>query len=276
VRGDDPSAALLGQAAKLAGWTVLVRPAGSVWVIDLAAAAQAGWPRASTAKRLRRYSRNLAALGKVSWRHVRGADWNERVLEQLGQIEAESWIARETDGGDAKFLHPQQRRQWLQALADPILAEMLCATILILDDRPIAFCFDLDNGPRRYGIAGSYVESYSDYHVGTMVNYRVMADAIAAGQAFLDLGAGDSGYKREMGAANAYELHDLLFVRNPLIAKAFSRVWGTELSEQGPRARSGSAHHANRASVWSPLVRVAGAFGISAALTNTVIAVLNG
>jgi hypothetical protein len=84
---------------------------------DLAAAVQAGWPRASTAKRLRRYDRNLAALGDVSWRHVRGADWNERVLEQLGQIEAESWIARETDGRDAKFLHPQQRRQWLRALA---------------------------------------------------------------------------------------------------------------------------------------------------------------
>lgn len=275
VRSDDPSAALLSTAAEIAGWTVLVRPAGSAWVIDLAAAVQAGWPRGSTAKRLRRYDRSLAALGKVAWHHVRGAEWNERVLEQLGQIEADSWISRETDGGDAKFLHQWQRRQWLRTLADPVLAEMLCATILMLDDRPIAFCFDLDNGPRRYGIAGSYVESYAAYHVGKMVNYRVMADAIADGRTWLDLGSGDSGYKREMGAKEAYELRDLLFVRNPLLAKVLSRAWGEELGDQAPCSRPGSAHHADRSKVWKSVSRAAGAFGISTAVTTAAIALLS-
>ncbi len=275
VRGDDPSALLMCKAAELAGWTVLVRPAGSAWVIDLAAAVQAGWPRGSTAKRLRRYNRNLAALGKVSWRYVRGADWKERVLEQLGQIEAESWIARETDGSDAKFLHPQQRRQWLRALADPVLAEMLCATILLLDDRPIAFCFDLNNGPRRYGIAGSYAERYAPYHVGKMVNYRVMADAIADGQTVLDLGSGDSGYKREMGATEGYPLRDLLFVRNPLLAKLFSKAWGEGFADQGSPARPGSAHHAGRAEVWKPLAKAAGALGVSAAVATAAITFMN-
>lgn len=226
VRGDDPSAALIRKAAELADWAVLARPSGSAWVIDLAAAAKDGWPRASTAKRLRRYDRNLAAVGKVSWQRVRGADWNEGVLEQLGQIEAESWVARQTGSGDPKFLHPEQRRQWLHALADPVLAQMLCATILMLDDRPIAFCFDLDNGLRKYGIAGSYAERFAPYHVGKMVNYRVMADALADGQTMLDLGSGDSGYKREMGAVEAYPLIDLLFVRSLILARILGRVWG--------------------------------------------------
>lgn len=275
VRGDDPSPALLSKAAERAGWTVLARPAGSSWVIDLAAAAATGWPRASTAKRLRRYKRNLAALGTVAWRHVRGAGWDERVLEQLGQIEAESWIARETDGGDAKFLHPHQRRNWQRALTDPVLAEMLCATILLLDDRPIAFCLDLDNGPRQYGIAGSYAESFAPYHVGKLVNYRVMADAIADGQTLLDLGSGDSGYKREMGAVEAYQLSDLLFVRNPLLAKVFAKVWGEEFGTQPAPARPGSAGHAGRAEVWKPLAKAAGTIGVSAALATAAVALFN-
>lgn len=267
MRGDDPAVALMREAGAMAGWQVLARPAGSAFVIDLAAAAAAGWPRGSTAKRLRRYDRNLAAQGTVSWRHVRGADWDEGVLAALGDIEAASWIASETDGSDAKFLHPHQRRQWACVLADPALAQMLCATILLLDDRPIAFCLDLDNGPRQYGIAGSYDREFAPFHVGKMVNYRVMADAIADGQTLLDLGSGDSGYKREMGAVAAYELVDLLFVRNPVLARVFGKVWGDKgagISDDA--ARPGSAGHAGRADVWKHLAKAAGALGASAAL----------
>lgn len=238
MRGNDPGVAILSQAARLAGWRVLARPAGSCWVIDLAAARAEGWPRGSTAKRLRRYERNLAAQGVVGWRHVRGRDWSEQVLEELGRIEAQSWITRTTDGSDAKFLQPYQRAQWQCALADPVLAEMLCATILTLDNRAVAFCLDLDNGPCQYGIAGSYCADMAPFHVGKLVNYRVMADAIADGQDVLDLGSGDSGYKREMGAVEAYQLVDLLFARNPLVAAVLGRVW------RGPKERGPAGHPA--------------------------------
>ncbi len=253
MRGNDPGVALVSQAARLAGWRVLARPSGSCWVIDLAVARADGWPRGSTAKRLRRYERNLAAQGAVGWRHVRGDSWSDAVLEELGQIEAASWIARTTDGSDAKFLQPHQRRQWQRALTDPVLAEMLCATILTVDERPVAFCLDLDNGPCQYGIAGSYREDMAAFHVGKLVNYRVMADAIADGQDVLDLGSGDSGYKREMSAVEAYQLVDLLFVRNALLAAVLGRVW------RGAQAGGG---HAGRAEVWKPLSDAAGARGV--------------
>lgn len=275
MRGDDPSALLLTKAAELAGWTVLARPAGTAWVIDLSAASEAGWPRASTAKRLRRYDRNLAALGKVAWLHVRGSAWNEDVLAQLGQIEAESWIGRETKGNDAKFLHPHRRRQWQHALCDPVLAEMLCATILMLDGAPIAFCLDLDNGPRQYGIAGSYVERFAPFNVGKMLNYRVMADAIADGQTILDLGSGDSGYKREMGAIAGYQLTDLLFVRSPLLGSMLATVWGEEFGDARGQAESGSSSHAGRFEVWKPLAKAAGALGVSATIAGAAISFFN-
>ena len=226
ARQDDPAMVLLRDGARQAGWTVLARPSGTSWVIDCEALRGQGWPRSSTARRIRRIERRLAEKGAVSWDIVRGKLWNNSVLEQLGSVEAASWIASKTDGSGAKFLTEHHRTRWQTALADPVLAEMLCATILRLDGRAIAFSFDLDDGPVRYGIAGSYVSDFSDFEVGKLANHRSLADAMDAGQKLLDLGAGDSGYKREMGAVRGYDLADYLFVRRPLAAKVMARVWG--------------------------------------------------
>ena len=85
---------LLIAAAQLANWRVLSRPAGTSWVIDLNAARTAGYPRPSVAKKLRAAWRKLEEHGTLRWRYVRGADWNTAALEDMGRIEAQSWIAR--------------------------------------------------------------------------------------------------------------------------------------------------------------------------------------
>ena len=213
-------------AAWMAGWSVLSRPAGTSWVIDCDALRKAGWPRQSTAKRFARIERRLAGLGVVSWQYVRGSDWNDRVLAELGEVEAASWIVTRTDGSGAKFMTPDQRAQWRAAASDPVLADMLCATILRVDGCAVAFSFDLDDGPVRYGIAGSYRQDFGRYEVGKLANHRALADAVAAGFNIVDLGTGDSGYKRKMGAVPGYDLADLLFVRSPTAARLLERVWG--------------------------------------------------
>jgi len=234
ARSDDQAVARLTEAAKLANWAVLARDAGTSWAIDLDTARAGGWPRNSTAKRLARIERRLASLGTVAWRHVRGSDWNDSVLDQLAAVEAASWIAAKTDGRGAKFMTAAQRAAWRTALADPVLAGMLCATLLTIDGQAVAFSFDLDDGPVRYGIAGSYMTAFGNYEVGKLANYRAVTDAIEAGQRSVDLGAGDSGYKREMGAAAAYDFTDLLFVRNPAAARLLARVWGAALEPGKP------------------------------------------
>jgi hypothetical protein len=221
----DPAARLLIAGALQAGWSVLTQRAGTIWVIDLDELRTKGWPSKSTARKLRRYEARAGELGRVEWRYVRGSDWDESALEQMGAVEAASWVGTHTDGSGAKFMHPDQRALWRTALGDPVLAEMLCATILLIDGRAVAFSFDLDDGPVQYGIAGSYVSGLRDYNVGRLTNYRAIADAIADGQAVMDMGAGDSGYKREMGAVPAYDLVDHLFVRNRLAAAALRRWW---------------------------------------------------
>lgn len=246
ARRNDPALALLVEAARLANWTVLSRPVGTSWVIDLEAARAAGWPRGSTSRKLRHAWRKLEALGTPRWRQVRGAAWNPGVLDALGRIEAQSWIARTTDGSGAKFLTGAQRALWRRALADPVLADKLAATILMLDERPVAFSFDLDDGPVRYGIASSYVEDLRHASIGKQANYRVMEEAIAAGQRIVDMGLGDSGYKQAMGAVTGYELVDLLFVRSRTAARLLALKWGAEFptpAALGARAASkGEAH----------------------------------
>ncbi len=235
ARCDDPSIRLLVDAARLAGWHVLSRSAGTAFVIDCDAARTAGGLRESTGKRLAKIEGRLARLGTVTWELVRGSDWSAAVLDDLGAIEGASWIAAKTDGSGAKFMAPRQRVSWQAVLTDPVLAEMLCATILRLDGRAVAFSFDLDDGPVKYGIAGSYVSELGKYEIGKLVNYRTLVDAIADGQQVLDLGAGDSGYKRAMGAVAGYDLIDLVFVGSRTAARLMQRMWGPLLSASGPQ-----------------------------------------
>ncbi len=226
ARADDPATLRLVAAAQLAGWSVLHRPAGTSWVIECGGAQ---WPRPSTARRLARLERRLGTMGTVAWRHVRGAAWTDAVLDELAAVEAASWIAATTDGSGAKFLTAPQRAAWRTALADPVLAEMLCATLLTVDGRAVAFSFDLDDGPVRYGIAGTYMTAFGKLEVGKLANYRAVTDAIAAGQTRVDLGCGNSGYKSEMGAEAGYDLADLLFVRHRAAARLLARAWGAAL-----------------------------------------------
>lgn len=232
ARSDDATISLLIEAAQMARISVLSRPAGTSWVINLDPAAPKGNARTSVARKLRAGWRKLEALGTPHWRHVRGDQWTAGVLAELGRIEADSWIARTTDGGGAKFLTADHRAMWQTILSDPALAEMLSATILMLGERPVAFSFDLDDGPVRYAIAGSHAEDLKHCYIGKTTNYRAMEDAIAAGQHLFDTGAGDSGYKREMGAVPGYDLADLLFVRSRLAAQVLARVWGPALPPQ--------------------------------------------
>lgn len=234
ARADDIAITTLVAGAQAAGWRVLSRPAGVSWVIDCDAARENGWPHRSTRKRLGRIERRLDQLGTISWLTVRGADWTEQVMEELGAVEASSWIATTTDGSGAKFMTTAQRAHWQGVLDDPVMACMLIAKILRIDGRAVAYCFDLIDGPVQYGIAGSYVTAFGDYDVGKLANYAALIDAIAEGRSIMDMGCGDSGYKREMGAVAGYDLVDLLLVRSRLAAPLLERMWGSAFPPAAP------------------------------------------
>jgi hypothetical protein len=221
---NDPVTRAIKNALARAGWTVLIRPMGHSFVMDLSGQ---GWPRKSTRRRLSNYERQLAQHGPVTFHTITGTEWDDASLDTLSGIEANSWIA-DTDQTGAKFLTPEQRGLWQSVLADPQIADALSATILHVGTTPVAFSFDLRAGDLQYTIASSYHRDFAAYRPGKIVTYRQLAWAAANGVKTVDLGAGDSGYKREMGAVAGSEIIDLLIVRNRQIARLLSLKWGGE------------------------------------------------
>ena len=222
VHADEPATVALVRAAKRARWTVLTRSLGHSFGLDVR---DEEFPRKSTMKRLSGYRRRLEALGEVRIETVSGTGWTTSVFESLGEIEAASWVGISTDGSGAKCLRPDQRAMWQRVVADPVLAQALSATILWLDDKPVAFSFDLTCGDRQYAIASSFDARFGDHRVGKIVTYHQLAGARDAGIAYVDFGTGDSGYKREIGARPGSEIHDYLFVRNRSAAALLRLKW---------------------------------------------------
>lgn len=225
VYADDPTLSPLIAAARRAGWTVLRRSLGKSWTLHLPDAAGDPWPRKSVARRLRVITRQLDAIGPVSIVNVHGDDWSEATLATLGAIEGESWVGKNTDGSGAKFLTPEQRTVWTRILSDPVLANALHATILSVGDRPVAFTFDMLIDDYQYGIASSYDAAFAAQSPGKLVTYRQFEDSIARGIRTVDLGAGDSGYKRDLGAVPGSEIVDLLLVRSRSAASLLRMKW---------------------------------------------------
>lgn len=226
VYADDPAAQRLLPTLMRNGWTVLTRRLGRVFRLDLRALRKAGeWPRKSTLRRLRGYERQMGSRGELLFETVTGAGWNAEAFKTLASIERRSWVGRDTDGQGAKFLSSVQRRYWRKAVQDPALARALSASILRLGDRPVAFSFDLRAGALQYAIASSFDAHFSAWRPGKIVTYRQFARAMAEGVETIDLGIGDSGYKREMGAVAGPDINDYLVVRYRPLAALLRRRW---------------------------------------------------
>ncbi|MEI9851245.1 MAG: GNAT family N-acetyltransferase [Sphingomonas sp.] len=226
VYDSDPGLELLKAAARAKGWAVLDRFVAESFLLDMAAQRVETWPRNTTLRKNRFHEKHLGAHGELDWRFVGGADWDEAAFAALGEIEEKSWIAARTDGGDAKFTGRGHGAFWRAAAADPVLARMMWAAVLRVDGRPAAFSFDLNAGALKYAIANSYDPAYAKHSPGKLLYYRNLVRAIGDGITAVDWGAGDSGYKRTIGAARGPAIRDWLFVRPGLPALAAGMLRG--------------------------------------------------
>jgi len=221
IYADDPAAARLAEAARLSGWTLLSRRLGTCFIVDLARLASAGpWPSSKTLRKNRWLERRLAEAGELEFRTVRGGQWDKAVFDLLAGIESESWVGRKADARDTKFLDPASRRVWERAVGDPVIADRLCCSMLHIGDVPAAFTFSLRCGDTLYFIANSYSERFAEGSPGRVLLYRDFQRAAEEGVVKIGWGAGDPGYKSEMGAEPGPDILDLLLVRGPIAALA--------------------------------------------------------
>jgi len=226
VYADDPTAARLAAAARLSGWTILTRRLATCYVVDLAGLAAAGpWPAAKTLRKNRWLERRLAEAGELDFTTVGGGQWDPAVFDLLAAIEADSWVAKKADARDTKFLAPESRRVWERAVGDPVIADMLSCSILRVGGVPAAFTFSLRCGATLYFIANSYSERFAESSPGRILLYRDLQAAAAGGVTKVGWGAGDPGYKSEMGAEPGPDILDHLIVRGPIAAALARPLW---------------------------------------------------
>ena len=226
----DPATTALIAAARRRGWAVLDRFVADSYALDMVAAQgeEGGWPRSSTLKKNRFHEKHLASHGELGWSFLSGADLLAGGFDQLAAIEQKSWIAERTDGGDAKFTRGGHGAFWRQAAADPVVAGMLWAALLTVDGEPAAFSFDLNLGTLKYAIANSYDPAFAKHSPGKLLYYRNLARASDDGITTVDWGAGDSGYKRVIGAAKGPAIRDWLLLRPgapALLGQVLKGMW---------------------------------------------------
>lgn len=228
VHDGDPAATALIAAARATGWVAIDRPVGTNWTLDLEPV-QGGqaWPRNSTLRKNRFHEKHLAEHGALDWRFLSGADWPQH-FHDLGAVEQTSWIAVETDRRDMKFTDDGHLKFWAAAAVDPVLAGMFRAALLTVDGAPAAFSFDIDTGHLIYAIANSYDPQFGKHSPGKLLYWRNLVAAMARGGRQVDWGAGDSGYKRVIGAREDAAIRDWLMLKPGLpatIGRLLGHLW---------------------------------------------------
>ena len=221
VYDDDPVLVAMLAAARARGWAVLDR-----WVAHsyrLGIGDRSGFPRASTLKKNRFHEKHLAEHGAPAWRFATGPAITDALLNDLAGVEAASWVGAKTDRRDAKFMADGHGGFWRRAAADPELAALMRVAMLRIDGRAQAFAFDLDGGTLRWAIANSYHPAVAKHSPGRLLAYRNLAAAAASGVRVVDWGAGDIGYKEQMGATEGPGIRDYLLVR-PGVSAAAARA----------------------------------------------------
>jgi CelD/BcsL family acetyltransferase involved in cellulose biosynthesis len=223
VPADDPALGRIADIAPNSGWTVLRRRLATTYRVDLKRrTAEGNWPTTKTLRKNRWLERRLAEQGELEFATISGPAWSDETLDILAAIEADSWVAKK---GDTKFVDPKMRRVWAKAIQDPALAAMLSCSMLRVGGVPAAFTFSVTSGRTRHYIANSYGERFAASSPGRILLYRDFADAVAAGIQTIGWGAGDPGYKTEMGAEPGPELIDVLFVRGKLLGALLRLFW---------------------------------------------------
>ena len=228
VYDGDPGVAALIASARAAGWGVASREVATSYLLDMAALRAAGqWPRGSTLRKNRFHEKHLAEHGRLEWTYVDGEGW-PAAFDAMAAVEKRSWLAERTDGSDAKFTRWGHGAFFRAAAEDPVIAGMFHAALLTVDGAPAAFSFDLDAGTLKYAIANSYDPAFAKHSPGKLLYWRNLVEALGRGIERVDWGAGDSGYKRVIGADEGPAIRDWLLIRPGIAARGaplLERLW---------------------------------------------------
>jgi hypothetical protein len=148
------------------------------------------------------YERRMARAGRVSIRHYRQPTDQEvcQMISDLNTIEAASWMT--TRGtGIPRFTNPDLRHFWSEMILRYLSPEdRIDCWVMSLHDKPVSFCFTLNDGQTRYVIANQYDNHVQDHRTGSTLYRYMLEEGIERGIQRFEFGDGDLHYKSLWGA----------------------------------------------------------------------------
>ncbi len=201
-------------------WRVSDVSAGAQQVVNLPATVE-GY-RASLSRNLRknhdRRKRSLEAMGQfdISYFNNCTAEVWDQAIERCAEVESNSWLAID---GDGKTRVHGRESFWKSYAAHEDGSRRLSVWVVSLDEKPIAYSLAIDSGACRYSISGQYDESYKKHGVGIIADMSMFEQAIESGKTVVNMGDGESDYKKRWGAEPSAELQSLYIFRPSVIGR---------------------------------------------------------
>ena len=228
IYSDDPTGARLAAAAREAGWTVLRRRLATSYRIDLKRLTADGpWPSTKTLRKNRWLERRLEEMGALEFRTVTGADWSAAIFDTLAGIEKESWVGAKADAARHQVPSPREPAECGSGRSrippSPPACRAACSTSAARPPpSPSA-----SGAARPFIISPTAIASASPSAAPAgSCSIAISSSAAEAGIETIGWGAGDPGYKSEMGAEAGPEIVDYLIVRGRSSGGAGASVLG--------------------------------------------------
>lgn len=199
-------------------WLAYEVSAGAQQVVNLPATLEEF--RSALSRSLRknhdRRKRSLESMGAFDITHYNNCStevWND-VIDRCADVEAKSWLATDGDGKTRVY---GREDFWKNYAAHKDGSKRLSIWLATLDGKPLSYSLAVDSGACRYSISGQYDEEYKKHGVGIIADMSMFAQAIEAGMKEVNMGDGESDYKRRWGVVPGVELKAVYFFKPGII-----------------------------------------------------------
>lgn len=199
-------------------WMVYEVSAGAQQIVKLPATVDDF--RSALSRSLRknhdRRRRSLESMGAFDVTHYNDCSaevWN-KVIDHCAEVESKSWLASD---GDGKTRVHGSEDFWKSYAAHSDGSQRLSIWLATLDGKPLSYSLAVDAGSCRYSISGQYDEEYKKYGVGIIADMSMFTQAIETGMNEVNMGDGESDYKRRWGVVPGIELQAVYFFKPGLV-----------------------------------------------------------
>lgn len=182
-------------------------------------------------RELRRRRRRIEEMGTLTFVERRTADGAMDLLQEGLRLEAAGWKGSR---GHAVIRDPSHER-WYRSLTEVALDQgWLRLSGLYLDERLVAFLYNLEVDGHRYGMATAFDDTpeVAPYSPGILLHESVFEACAAGGVTSYRLGVGNDSWKYEW-ATDRDQVYDLVLFGSGLMGWSAFQVWKVRTRARG-------------------------------------------